>query len=457
MSLRKSVSFFIFLLLLSLAVPTPTHSQGNRRAAHPFREHELVVRLNPGTNLDEFSARHNTHFVKHIPGTNIYLVRTPDHVHVNDKMPTVAQDRNVAAASRNYITKSAELMQISHGFVDQISVGFIDQISHGFVDQISHGFVDQISHGFVDQISHGFVDQISHGFVDQISHGFVDSRLPINYIVQAATVNLHLAETRKQSLGAGVRVAVIDTGIDLNHRIFAGRLAFPMQDFVDGDGLPQDELGGRATGHGTFVSGLVALAAPHATIMPLRAFGKDGSGTSFDIASAIYFAANNGARVINMSFGFAEEDSLIQEALNHAQSRCYMVAAAGNDNENFVHYPGANTRRTLSVTSTDASDMKAPFANFHSTIQVAAPGVNLFSAYPGNRWGWWSGTSFSTPLVTGEAALLLAVNPNLSRAQLNTIITSSGVNIDGQNPNYAGQLGQGRIDYLAAVRQALGH
>jgi subtilisin family serine protease len=72
---------------------------------------------------------------------------------------------------------------------------------------------------------------------------------------------------------------------------------------------------------------------------------------------------------------------------------------------------------------------------------VAAPGVNLFSAYPGNRWGCWSGTSFSTPLVAGEAALLLSVRPNLSRANLNTIITSAGTNINSLNPNYVGQLG----------------
>jgi subtilisin family serine protease len=446
MSLRKSLSFFVLVLLLSLAVTIPTRSHGKGRAVHPHRENEMVVRLKPGASLDDFNARHNTQFIKQIPGTDIYLVSTP--AQVNDKMSAVAQDRSVAAASRNYITKPAELMQISQGFVDQIS--------QGFVDQISQGFVDQISQGFVDQISQGFVDQISQGFVDQISQGFVDTQLPINYIVQAATVNLHLAETRSLSLGAGVRVAVIDTGIDTSHPLFAGRLAYPMQDFVEGDGFPQDELGGRATGHGTFVSGLITLTAPQAMIMPLRAFGNDGAGTSFDIASAIYFAANNGAQVINMSFGFAETDPLIQEALNYAASRCYLVAAAGNDNENFVHYPASNSSLTLSVTSTGAKDMKAPFANFHSSIEVAAPGVYLFSAYPGNRWGWWSGTSFSTPLVAGEAALLLSVRSNLSRKELDTIITKSGVNINRRNPDYAGQLGV-RIDFQAALSQALSY
>src|SRR4030095_13991928 len=107
--------------------------------------------------------------------------------------------------------------------------------------------------------------------------------------------------------------------------LFAGRLAYPMQDFIDNDGLPQDELGGIGTGHGTFVSGLITLTAPQARIMPLRAFGTDRSGTSFDIASAIHFAADNGARVINMSFGFAEEDLVIQEALSYALPSAYMV------------------------------------------------------------------------------------------------------------------------------------
>jgi subtilisin family serine protease len=416
MSPRQSVSLCILVLLLCVSGTTPTLSQTNRNAAvQEYRQHELIVTLKPGANLKDFNARQNTHFLKQIPGTNTYLVGTPADVLINDKMSDVAKDHSLAAASRNYIIKSAELLQISHGFVDQIS----------------------------------------HGFVDQISHGFVDNQSPTNFYGQPATNNLHLAEAHNLATGIGVRVAVIDTGVDLNHPLFAGRLAYPMYDFVDSDGLPQDELGGDGTGHGTFVSGLIALSAPQATIMPLRAFGNDGSGTSFDIASAIHFAADNGARVLNMSFGFTEEDSVVQEALSYALPSTYMVAAAGNDNLNFVHYPAADTSKTLSVTATTNNDLKAPFANFHSTVQVAAPGVSVYSAYPGNQWAWWSGTSFSTPLVSGEVALLLSVRPNLSWANLNMIITSSGVNIDSLNANYAGQLGRVRIDYLSAVNLAL--
>lgn len=408
MSLRKSLSLCILVLLLSVSGPAPTLSQTNRGSvAQSYRQNELVITLRPGASLRDFNARYNTYSIKQIPGTNTYLLGLPSSATVNSKLPEVAADQRLAAAHRNFIIKSAEVLQISHGFIDQIS------------------------------------------------HGFIDSQSPANFYGQPSTNNLHLSESHNLATGAGVRVAVIDTGIDLNHPLFAGRLAYPMFDFVDNDGLPQDELGGNGTGHGTFVSGLITLSAPQATIMPLRAFGTDGSGTSFDIASAIHFAADNGARVLNLSFGMQDPDPLIQEALSYALPSTYMVAAAGNDNLNQVHYPGSDTSRTLSVTSTTSDDLKAAFANFHSIVQVAAPGVSVYSAYPGNQWAWWSGTSFSTPLVSGEAALLLSVRPNLSRANLNTIITGSGVNIDSLNPNYVGQLGHVRIDYLSAVNLAL--
>jgi len=248
---------------------------------------------------------------------------------------------------------------------------------------------------------------------------------------------------------------VIDTGIDPQHPLFAGRIAWPVYDFVDGDGDPTDVGPGVGYGHGTFVAGLIVLAAPRATIMPLRAFGADGYGTSFNIAKAIRFAADNGARVINMSFGMTEEDSLVKDAIVYAGQKSYMVAAAGNDNDNFIHFPASLAARTLSVTSTATGDIKAPFSNFASEMNVSAPGVSVYSAYPGKAWAYWSGTSFSTALVSGEAALLIALKPESTRTDLNTVIKTSGTNIDPLNPDYAKQLGKVRVDYQAAILKQL--
>ncbi len=256
-------------------------------------------------------------------------------------------------------------------------------------------------------------------------------------------------------LGRKVRVAVIDTGLDMNHPLFAGRIAGPIFDFVDNDGSPQEEPGGNGYGHGTFVAGLIALTAPQATIMPLRAFDKDGIATSFTIAKAIRHAADNGAQVINLSFGLLEQDTFIKDVLSYAYSRTYMVAAAGNDNQNTIHFPATHKSKTLGVTSVTDGDLKAAFSNYNADVQVAAPGVNLYSAYPGNRWAWWSGTSFSTALVSGEAALILSLRPSLNRSAVNSIITSCGKSINSLNPAYNGKLGKVRIDYLTAVNQTL--
>jgi hypothetical protein len=249
-----------------------------------------------------------------------------------------------------------------------------------------------------------------------------------------------------------VRVAVIDTGIDFYHPLFAGRIIGPYYDFAANDPYPIDELTGAGGGHGTFVAGLIALAAPDARVMPLRAFSSDGRGTSFNIAKAIRHAANNGAHVINMSFGLLEEDELIEDAVEYARSRnVFMVASAGNANLEQVHYP-AEDDDVLAVTATNAwDDLKAPFANYGLAVDVSAPGAGIYSAYPGNRWAWWDGTSFSTALVSGEAALLLASNLAISRATLRHKITSYGEPLDAINNNYAGKLGSVRVDFRAAL------
>jgi subtilisin family serine protease len=201
---------------------------------------------------------------------------------------------------------------------------------------------------------------------------------------------------------------------------------------------------------------LIALAAPQATIMPVRAFGPDGRGTSFNIAKAIRFAHDNGANVINMSFGLIEQDKTIQDALAYASNSSYMVAAAGNDNSDFLQFPGVVPNRTCAVVSTTGEDLKAPFSNYNRNTCVSAPGVSLYSAYPGGLWAYWSGTSFSTALVSAEAAQMLALNPAIARSNVTQIISQSGVSIDGLNPAYNGKLGK-RMDYLNAVNQFVGN
>jgi len=364
---------------------------------------EISVILAPGASIDAVNARYGTTVREQIPGTAYYRLGTPGGADAFDVQGEMAGDPDLVSTNLNFRYEQSE------------------------------------------------VRQMSQAFVDQMSQAFVDGLYPASFFAQPSIQNLNLSQAQAISKGAGVTVAVIDTGIDFNHPLFAGRIASAYYDFIDNDSNPTDEPNGPASGHGTFVAGLVSLAAPLATIMPLRAFGPDGKGTSFNVAKAIRYAHDNGATVINMSFGLMEQDPLINDALSYASGASYMVAAGGNDNLDFLQFPGLIQSKTCAVISTTADDLKASFSNYNKDTCVSAPGVSLYSAYPGGNWAYWTGTSFSTALVSAEAAQLLAINPTISHSNVNQTISQSGISIDGLNPAYSGKLGK-RLDYLNAVR-----
>jgi subtilisin family serine protease len=397
----------IVALVCLTAALFPSNSLRVKAQGDSYCSGEIVVGLLPGADIYAFNARYGTTVKEWLAGTDQYLLNLAPGVEVEAKLEEIADDPDVAFSGPNFNFKHAEIRQRSQAYIDQRS------------------------------------------------QAYIDGQSPPDFFGQPSILRLRLAQAQQITRGWGVRVAVIDTGVDFNHPLFAGRIVYPNYDFVDNDGNPQEVMGGPGSGHGTFVSGLIALTAPGAVLMPLRAFSSDGSGTSFNIAKAIRFATDNGAQVINMSFGLLVRDKLIEDALEYSYQRVYMVASAGNDNLDSLHFPAERKSKTLAVVSTDAADIKAAFSNFNRDAQAAAPGVDIYSAYPGGRWATWSGTSFSTALVTGEAALLLQLNPNLNRTAMNTVITNSGLNIDALNPGYAGKLGRVRIDYLDAVTRTL--
>jgi subtilisin family serine protease len=363
---------------------------------------EVNVILAPGVSIDSVNARYGTTVREQIPGTSYYRLGTSGGADGFDVEGEMVGDTDLASSDLNYTFEEPE------------------------------------------------VRQASQAFLDQASQAFLDGLYPASFYSQSSIQNLRLSQAQAISKGSGMIVAVIDTGIDFNHPLFAGRIAQAYNDFVDNDSNPTDEPNGPASGHGTFVAGLIALAAPQSAIMPLRAFGPDGKGTSFNIAKAIRFAHDNGATIINMSFGLIEQDKTIQDALAYASGTSYMVAAAGNSNSDFLEFPGLLPNRTCAVVSTTANDLKAPFSNYNKNTCVSAPGVSLYSAYPGGNWAYWTGTSFSTALVSAEAAQMLALNPSIGHSNVTQIISQSGISIDGLNPSYSGKLGK-RMDYVSAI------
>lgn len=274
------------------------------------------------------------------------------------------------------------------------------------------------------------------------------------YNTQYAQEMLGLPAAHALSQGAGMVVAVIDTGVQLNHPDLAPHLTAARIDFVDGDDVPEDEFGdgdNYGAGHGTHVAGIVRLVAPQAQIMPIRVLDTDGRGYSATVAEAILFALENGANVINLSLGMPYESDLLEDIIEEAaEEGVVVVAAAGNLNSTQKQYPAA-TECVLSVTAVDPDRVKADFANFGSWLLLSAPGVGIHSTLPVDGYGSWSGTSMAAPFVAGQAALLLSMNPNLNVVQVADLMGGTAVDLNPFNPGYPNQLGVGLINVIASL------
>ncbi len=257
------------------------------------------------------------------------------------------------------------------------------------------------------------------------------------YHAQWAPQMLRLPEAHTVSTGAGVIVAVLDTGVDRNHPALAGRLVQGF-DFVDLDADPSEEgVYGQdsAYGHGTHVAGLIALAAPDASIMPLRILKPDGTGTSWLLAQAIRYAVANNAGVVNMSYSVSKRSLLIDNILDLVTSLAagpVMVAAAGNNGPSTaMEYPAAKHKPgLLAVAASTQDDRLAAFSTRGQWVDLAAPGENILSCVPISSYASWSGTSMAAPLVAGTAALVRAKYPSFTAAQVKTQMIDNSAIID---------------------------
>jgi len=272
------------------------------------------------------------------------------------------------------------------------------------------------------------------------------------YKNQWAPDKIRLPEAHEVSRGAGVTVAILDTGADLTHPALAGRLVQGF-DFVDLDADPSEEGAyGQdvAYGHGTHVAGLVALAAPDAKIMPLRILKPDGTGNSWLLAQAIRYANDYRVGVINLSYSVQHRSLLIDEVLSivtSVQPGAVVAAAAGNSGGTAPEYPAAEgVPGLLAVAASTLSDSLATFSTRGSWVSVAAPGERIVSSVPlasGVAYATWSGTSMAAPLTAGTAALVRAAQPNLKPAEVAQQIIVTSATIRGSVPH--------RIDAAAAV------
>ena len=272
-------------------------------------------------------------------------------------------------------------------------------------------------------------------------------------ITLGAGEQVGLSLTRGVRRATAVTVAVLDTGVQLDHPNLSARLV-PGYNAITPGATPSDIADGttnQALGHGTMVAGIVAQVAPEAKILPIRVLNADGTGSVFNVVRGLRWAVSQGAQVVNVSFGTTKSSRALEEAVQQARrAGVLVVASAGNAGQARKDYPAAFSD-ALAVAATDASDRKASFSNYGSHIGLSAPGTNIVSTFVKGGFATWSGTSFAAPFVSGAAARLRAANPTLSADKIAERLRDSARSIDSVNPAYSGKLGKGMLDINAAL------
>jgi len=265
-----------------------------------------------------------------------------------------------------------------------------------------------------------------------------------DYINQTAFAQVNLSPAQEQVTGAGVIVATLDTGIDLQHPAFDGDLLLLQNSDLISDTDTPDDIGpGLAWGHGTHIAGVIHAIAPNARLMPLRILDSQGRGNTFVLAYAIEVAVANGADVINLSLGADCDSKVLGNTIESAIAQgVVIVAAAGNDSVSTPQCPAAMPG-VLSVAAVDENRQRADWSNYGDWISLAAPGIGITSTFPlgygvetdTSGYASWSGTSMATPFAAGAAALLVEMRAAVAGSQpVAEMLTSHGDDISLLNP-----------------------
>jgi len=295
-----------------------------------------------------------------------------------------------------------------------------------------------------------------------------------HYTEQWSLPRIRAPEAWDLTTGDDLTIAVIDTGVDLDHPDLVGKLwtnagEIPDNgldddgngyvddshgwDFVNDDAEPQDDHW-----HGTHVAGIAAADTDNgqgvagvswgARIMPLKVLDASGEGNYANVASAMVYAADNGARILNLSLGGEDYSAALAEAVGYARERgCFLAAAAGNDS-GAVLYPAANGG-VLAIAATTRWDRRWYGSNYGSEVDAAAPGADIYSTILNNTYSSASGTSTAAPHVSGLAALVWSVQPDITNDEVARVITETARDLG--TPGWDEFYGWGRIDAYQAV------
>ncbi len=396
----------IFVALASAVAAAGALAGGN-----PFVPEQAIVALRPPFSIADFNTRYMTGTLGQIAGRPIYLVTVPMGQNEEQFVQHIRLDPDVAAADVNFFAEDVN----PEGSTQSFFLGILEPA----------------------------------------------------YLSDPNFTLIGAPAAQTIGTGAGVTIAVVDTGVDANHPRLAGRIAPGGFDFFDNDANPADVGDGvdnnnngatdEFVGHGTLAAGIAARVAPGAMILPIRVMGSDGECTTFLLSQGIFRAIDLQARVINVSIGISADPFPLRFAAAEAASRAIvLVAAAGNDDRADPPRSPASLGfdGVLGVTATDSADVRAPFANFGAWVSLSAPGIAVAGPVPGGGYGLATGSSFSAPLVAGAAAIVRSICPGATTSQIRAALRDSAMPIDGLNPGFAGQLGSGRINVQAAAAMA---
>ena len=353
-------------------------------------EGSIVVQMMPNNSIHDLLSLEEITFIDSILSHNIYLINYADSISCDSVIISLLGNAGVIFAEPNYGVDYPENLQLSISFPDE--------------------------------------------YAPQLD---VDLGEPASFFSQNCLQTIDSDSAQLISTGNDVVIAVIDNGFDENHPLLQYVSFVNGYDYFDSNDDPAPDSGLGAS-HGTFVTGLIQLIAPDCQIMPLRALGQSGKGNTFAIAKSIYHAIEYNADVINMSFGSYHDSHLLETACQDAlDAGIIMVAAGGNDSTEMPIYP-ASYPGVIGVSAVDSMDMAADFTNYGSSIDICAPGVNIYSTLAGEYdWGTWTGTSFSTPQVAAACALVLSIEPEYTPDEVGTLLCLTAER----------DLGSGTIDF----------
>jgi len=328
------------------------------------------------------------------------------------------------------------------------------------------------------------INSISSGLYDTTLVNYYGTLVTHGYVAQPAANIIRLSDAQKgfNIAGTGI-VAVIDTGVDPNHPVLHPVLLqgydFTRNQPGASEWLDLSSTGISTTtsqnaqpvkvqqssaaildqssaaildgspyvafGHGTMTSGLVHLVAPKAKILPLKAFSSNGTGNLSNIVAALYYAVQNKANVVNMSFDLSYPSPALSQAISNAnKAGVVLVAAAGNENTSARVYPASVSGSVVGIASTTDWDARSSFSNYGSAdVWIAGPGENVISTYPGGTYGSESGTSFSAPLVAGTVALLLSAKQPINQSKAASALSHA--------VQLTPDLNYGRLDVYQAI------